>query len=423
MYASFIRRAALSLPIACALVNASCAFVKLRENVERIERFATVSGTVEGGMRGTATVVVLLNADTDAQIDSFIVGARGKYYFVVPPGAYRIAAFTDAVPDFRYDPAKERGVWYGAPDTLRLGVGETRSDTDITVAASDAVVVTQALAAPDPGNREMHGLPDVNVGTVAPIDDPRFTPENGDLGMWQPLDFALAELAGIYFLEPYSPDKTPVLFVHGMAGNPSDFAQLIAHLDRRHFQPWLLYYPSGARVDSIGRAALRWLTMLVAQHRSPHVIVVAHSMGGLVARSMIDQWVKNTGAQRVVKLDLFVTLSTPWGGHAAAESGVEHAPVVVPAWNDMAPGSEFLRGLFATKLPEECRYYLLFGFEGGSMLLDGVNDGVVAVASELAPVAQEEAVKIYGFPESHMGILRSKDASERLNRILAESRK
>jgi hypothetical protein len=181
MHSHFIRRAALSLPIACALVNASCAFVKLRENVERIERFATVSGTVEGGMPGTATVVVLLNADTDAQLDSFIVGARGKYYFVVPPGAYRIAAFTDAVPDFRYDPAKERGVWYGAPDTLRLGEGEARSDYRHHGRRERCRGRDAGTRRADPGNREMHGLPDVNVGTVAPIDDPRFTPENGDL--------------------------------------------------------------------------------------------------------------------------------------------------------------------------------------------------------------------------------------------------
>jgi hypothetical protein len=143
-------------------------------------------------------------------------------------------------------------------------------------------------------------------------------------------------------------------------------------------------------------------------------------MGGLVARSAINQWVENAGSQRFVKLDAFVTISTPWGGHAAVESGVKNAPVVVPAWNDMAPKSEFIRDLFATKLPEECRFHLLFGFEGGSMLVGGANDGVVAVASELAPVAQEEAVKIYGFPASHMGILDSKAASERLNEILAD---
>jgi hypothetical protein len=104
MPTTFMCGCARSLPIACALLTASCAFVTLRENVERIERLATVGGTVESGApAGTVTLVMLLTADGATPVDSFVVGTRGKYFFTVPAGAYQIAAFVDAVPDFRYD--------------------------------------------------------------------------------------------------------------------------------------------------------------------------------------------------------------------------------------------------------------------------------------------------------------------------------
>ena len=59
---------------------------------------------------------------------------------------------------------------------------------------------------------------------------------------------------------------------------------------------------------------------------------------------------------------LLVSISTPWGGHAAAKSGVEHAPVVVNVWNDMAPGSAYLASLYAQPLPASTRHHLHFTF-------------------------------------------------------------
>lgn len=414
-------RIALACLALCGLLSSSCAFFALRRNIEELERFAMVGGAVEGEVPGSEmTVVVLLRSDTGEPIDSFALGRRGKYFFRVPAGTYLLGAFADADRDFHYDPAKERGVWYGAPDPVHLSPGAAHDRIDLVLGAPEARVIDRALTAPELGRRGMHDLPDINVGTIAAIGDPRFSVENGKLGMWQPVDFALGKYPGIYFVDPYDPEKIPVLFVHGIAGSPANFAHLVDKLDRKRFQPWLLYYPSGGRLDMLGAATIRWIGSVAARHPMKRFVIVAHSMGGLVARSAINQWVESVGDERAVKLEAFITLSTPWAGHAAAAAGVEHAPEVVPAWYDMAPGSDFLDGLFKTKLPSECRYYLLFGFEGHSALVGGVNDGVVAVSSELAPAAQEQAVRMYGFPESHMGILQSKDASDRLNLILAE---
>jgi hypothetical protein len=407
--------------VVCVLFMPACMFRALRKNIEEFERFAVINGTVEADVpEGGMTVAVLLRSDTGEAVDSFALGRRGRYFFRVPAGTYFVAAFVDADRDFRYDPTTERGVWYGAPDPIRLAEGQTVDKVDVSVNAKKAIVMDRPLTAPELGRRGMHDLPDVNVGTLATVDDPRFSSENGKLGMWQPVDFALRGLPGIYFIEPYDPEKIPVLFVHGITGHPGEFAYLIEHLDHTRFQPWLLYYPSGGRLDLLGRVAIRWLGAVAARYPIRRFLIVAHSMGGLVSRSLINQWVESVGERRAVTLDAFITISTPWGGHAAAAAGVEHAPEVVPSWYDMGPGSDFLKGVFKTNLPPECRYYLLFGYEGGSALVGGVNDGVVAVSSELAAEAQEQAAKVYGFPESHVSILRSKDVADRLNRILAE---
>lgn len=380
-----------------------------------------IDGSIDSDPPPTAlTLVVLLRSDTGEAVDSFAL-RRGRYFFRVPSGTYFVAAFIDVDRNFHYDPVKERGVWFGAPDPIRVAKGQAADKVNLSLHDSGAVVMERPLIAPELGHRGMHDLPDVNIGTVTTAADPRFSSENGRLGMWQPVDFALSGLPGVYFLEPFDTEKIPVLFVHGITGHPGEFAYLIKNLDHSRFQAWVLYYPSGGRLDLIAAVAGRWLNSVAARYPIERLAIVAHSMGGLVARSLINQWVVNVGDARVVNLDAFVSISTPWGGHAAAAAGVEHAPEVVPSWYDMKPGSEFLRNLFTTKLPPECSYQLLFGYEGRSALIGGANDGTVAVSSELALEAQEQAVKVYGFPESHAGILNSPEVSARLNRILAEA--
>src|SRR4029079_12697506 len=89
------------------------------------------------------------------------------------------------------------------------------------------------------------------VGGVTTLAGSRFTEDVAERGMWQFYDFLIAGRAGIYFLEPYDPKRIPVLFVHGISGTPQNFRTLIATLDRKRFQPWVAYYPTGGRLDVI----------------------------------------------------------------------------------------------------------------------------------------------------------------------------
>jgi pimeloyl-ACP methyl ester carboxylesterase len=144
--------------------------------------------------------------------------------------------------------------------------------------------------------------------------------------------------------------------------------------------------------------------------------VVAHSMGGLVAREFINI----QHSHKTPLVDSFISISTPWNGHATAASGVKYAPVVIPVWRDMVPGSPFLKKLVADPL-QNIPHYLLFGFKGSSKVAGQTSDGVVTIRSQLRPVTQEQAQLVRGFDEDHVSILENTDVSALINRILKEN--
>jgi hypothetical protein len=139
-------------------------------------------------------------------------------------------------------------------------------------------------------------------------------------------------------------------------------------------------------------------------------------MGGLVSRGFILRNARTASANRI---PLYVTMSTPWEGHKGAEIGVKYSPAVVRVWEDMVPGSAYQKSLFASPLPKGTVHHLVFTFKGSASGESA--DGVVTVASQMFPQAQREAVRLYGFNDTHDGILSSKEASALLNELLARS--
>ena len=124
-------------------------------------------------------------------------------------------------------------------------------------------------------------------------------------------------------------------------------------------------------------------------------------------------WIRVT---RKLPPAVFLTISTPWDGHAAAEIGTKRSPVVLHAWFDMAPDSPLLRSLFETQLDPATSTHLLFGYVGGSG-----SDGTVTLKSMLRPAAQQAAVRVLGFPEDHTSILASKEVIDTVNGVLARN--
>jgi hypothetical protein len=97
---------------------------------------------------------------------------------------------------------------------------------------------------------------------------------------------------------------------------------------------------------------------------------------------------------------------------------VKNAPVNVPVWRDMAPGSPYLRSLFAAPLPEHLRQWQLVAYTGNSRMIAEPNDGTVPLASELLPAAQDEAERLYLIEANHTGILHHARSVALLQRAL-----
>ena len=119
-----------------------------------------------------------------------------------------------------------------------------------------------------------------------------FSGENYSMGMWKPVRFLLEVGGGLFFLQEYEEDKIPVLFIHGINGGPTDWRVVAGTLDERYFQPWVLYYPSGLRLDMVSNYLVWAIAELHEKYRFRQLYLVAHSMGGLIARSFVKKYLE-----------------------------------------------------------------------------------------------------------------------------------
>ena len=102
-----------------------------------------------------------------------------------------------------------------------------------------------------------------------------------------------ADRTGLYFLQPYDPDRIPVVFVHGLFSTPFTWVQTINGLQadpeiRKHYQFWVFAYPTGNPILYSAlrlREELAKVDKLYPNHR-PYV-VVGHSMGGMLTHMQV----------------------------------------------------------------------------------------------------------------------------------------
>jgi triacylglycerol esterase/lipase EstA (alpha/beta hydrolase family) len=111
---------------------------------------------------------------------------------------------------------------------------------------------------------------------------------------------------GLYFLQPYDPDRIPLVFVHGLFSTAFNWAQTINGLQadpeiRKRYQFWVFGYPTGNPILYSAlrlREELARADKLYPNHR-PYV-VVGHSMGGMLTRMQVitvtrPMWEKDLG--------------------------------------------------------------------------------------------------------------------------------
>ena len=394
---------------ALAAVLSACTLITLRDESASFYASTVLVGRVDcvsacaGPVRVAAYPVGQPQAPAAHRV---LLHEPGGYELIVPPGRYVLEAFDDRDRNGRPDPGEARGRHGEAVTVTPGGAG--------VVPMLDIVLAPEAPPLPE---RPDSGLPppvhSTQAGALIDLAAPAFSAENGRRGYWAPVAFFREVGGNIFFLEPYDPRRIPVLFIHGAAGSAQDWRQVIDRLDRTRYQPWVFVYPSGAAVESMAYLLYWKLLNLQLRHHFDALVITAHSMGGLVARSFLVH--HGVGLPQV---RLFVSLSTPWGGEPSADLGVKASPAVVPSWRDMQPDGPFMQTLFARPLPPQLAHVLFFGHRGGYSLLRPNHDGTVTLASQLRPPAQAEANLVLGFDEDHDSILRSPAVVDQLHAVL-----
>lgn len=405
--------AAVLLLVACL---PGCVLLDLRKSGREQQKNGAIAVEVSSRV-GHAPIYAL------ALADGRIAAARtvpddGVAAFLLPIGKnYDIAVFADLNRNRRFD-AGEPSASHSSATPVALADAGYRGAAIPMVLRRSSVGVPAGLSVPPETSRETTSM-DVHLGEVVSLADPRFSARNGSLGFWQPYEFLTQLGWGVYFLQPYDPAKIPVLFVYGIDGSPQDWKPMIKSLDRSRYQPWFFHYPSGLRLEKSANGLSRAMQVLKARYGFPKLYVVAHSMGGLVARGAIEQAAKEADINFIPK---FVSLCTPWGGDAEADGGVKHLKYPVPAWIDLQPGSPYLRQIFADRLPEGTRHWLIFDFQThDAPWLKPDNDGAVQVKSELFPAAQAEAAAMFGFNYGHVETLGEPDVHAKVKEYLGHS--
>src|SRR5213592_952879 len=121
---------------------------------------------------------------------------------------------------------------------------------------------------------------------------------------------------GLYFLQPYDPDRIPLVFVHGLFSTPFDWVKTINGLQadaeiRKHYQFWIFAYPTGNPILYSAlrlREELAKVGKLYPKHKD--YVLVGHSMGGLLSQAQVTSvtradWEQTLGQPAI---QIFATL-------------------------------------------------------------------------------------------------------------------
>lgn len=154
--------------------------------------------------------------------------------------------------------------------------------------------------------------------------------------------------------------ERPILLIYGFAQTRRVLSVLENRLRRDGYCVWSIN--QGGLFDTFNTAGIEDLAALVGEkvdrmvrrHNLPKIDIVAHSMGGLIAR----YYVKRLGGDRYVRN--LVTLGTPHHGTSMAIPGILALGAFSRAVWQLAPMSPFIRRLKVGPFPAESRLVSIY---------------------------------------------------------------
>src|SRR5439155_4100839 len=114
----------------------------------------------------------------------------------------------------------------------------------------------------------------------------------------------------------YHPEREQVLLVHGLQGAPSDLQPVCDRLRGGPFQLHVVAYNSYRERTSINGDELADELATLRPMNGGRLTIVAHSMGGIVARQAVNHLVAGARpALRWYRRLRLLAIDTPWHGY------------------------------------------------------------------------------------------------------------
>ena len=335
----------------------------------------------------------------------YFAGAGTHFGLNLPEGVFTLLVFADLDANKIFDQSEivgQRTIELNETNAQEKILGHI----DIALTAPEQIDWVESIPMPEIAEPKQSLF--YPTGSIRSLADPIFDENIATLGMYDPASFFEKAPTMFYALEEDLAYKIPVVFIHGIGGSSRAFLPIVERLDWNRYKPWFFYYPSGGDLDQLADFFYRlFLSGEIIHTAQMPMIIVAHSMGGLIVREALNNYKNKSGENTV---ELFVTIATPFGGHPAAASGEKHGLIVLPAWRDVNPDNRFIKELYRKPLPDFVNHQLIYAYQNPDTIKISENsDGVVPLSSQLHPIAQKQSQDQFGFNSSHTAILENEE--------------
>jgi pimeloyl-ACP methyl ester carboxylesterase len=184
------------------------------------------------------------------------------------------------------------------------------------------------------------------------------------------------KIYGLKLPEAYDPARPLVVLIHGVDSGPGMWWSMGEHLKESGRQFGFFNYASDAPVKGAIESLTREMEGLRTRHPQARVHILAHSMGGLVARGYIE------GERYTLPIERFIAIAPPNHGSCWAmcrwtlefneqywlwKTNKDWSPLWAytdgrgEAGDDIEPGSKFLQDLNARPRRDGVRYTIIAG--------------------------------------------------------------